>query len=176
MNVKHGTCVLSAQVYLPVVDWAQNTNHLTNLPCLLTLKKRIQVFETKSLRKCLLASYLELKTNDWMRDKINFPVGPQESLLATVRRRKLAWVGLVICLISLSETILHGTLEGGRHSRRQRKCWMDNVKEWPPFPRQNCSRWPLAKKKKEKKKREVWNKIAADSPSCPLRRPIESLN
>ena len=117
-----------------MVDWAQNTNHLTNLPCLLTLKKRIQVFETKCLRNCLRISCLELKTNDWVRDKINFPVGPQESLLATVRRRKLAWVGLVICLISLSETILHGTLEGGRHSRRQRKCWMDNCKEWTSLP------------------------------------------
>ena len=38
-------------------------------------------------------SYLEHKTNDWVRSKINFLVGPQESLLATVERRKLAWFG-----------------------------------------------------------------------------------
>ena len=33
-------------------------------PCLLTLKKSIQIFETQSLRKVLLISYLEHKTND----------------------------------------------------------------------------------------------------------------
>ena len=51
--------------------------------------KRIQAFETKCLRKLLRISYLEHKTNDWFRSKINFLVVPQEPLLATVRRRKL---------------------------------------------------------------------------------------
>ena len=31
---------------------------------------------------------------------------------------------------SLDKTILQGTLEGGRCCGRQRKCWMDNIKEW----------------------------------------------
>ena len=31
---------------------------------------------------------------------------------------------------SLSKTILQGTLEGGRRRGRQRKCWVDNMKEW----------------------------------------------
>ena len=54
-------------------------------------EKRIQVFETKCLRKLPRISYLELKTNDRVRSKINSLVGPKESLLATVKRRKLAW-------------------------------------------------------------------------------------
>ena len=62
-------------------------------PCLLTLRKRIQAFETKCMRKLLRISYLEHKTNDWVRSKINFLVGPQEPLLATVKRRKLSWFG-----------------------------------------------------------------------------------
>ena len=62
-------------------------------PYLLTPEKRIQVFETKCLRKLLRISHLEHKTNDWVRSKINFLVGPQEPLLATVKRRKLSWFG-----------------------------------------------------------------------------------
>ena len=57
-------------------------------------EKRIQAFETKCLRNLLRISYLDHKTNDWMRSKINSLVGPQESLLATVKRRELAWFEL----------------------------------------------------------------------------------
>ena len=35
---------------------------------------------------------------------------------------------------SLSKTILQGTLEGGRRRGREKKCWMDNVKEWTSLP------------------------------------------
>ena len=48
-----------------------------NGPCSLT-EKRIQAFETKCPRKLLHVSYLEHKTNDWVRSKINFLVDPQE--------------------------------------------------------------------------------------------------
>ena len=91
--------------------------------------ERIQVFETKCLRKLLRTSHLEHKTDDWVRSKINSLVSLQESLLATVKRRKLAWFGHVTRPDSLSKTILQGTLEGGRRRGRQRKCWMDNIKE-----------------------------------------------
>ena len=97
-------------------------------------RKRIQAFETKCLRKLLLISCLEHKTNDWLRSKINFLVGPQELLLATVKRRKLTWFGNVTRHDSLSKTILHGALESGRRRGRQRKCWMDNIKEWTSLP------------------------------------------
>ena len=68
----------------------------------------IQTFVTKCLRKLLRISYLEHKTNDWVRSKINFFVGPQELLLATVKRRKLACFGHVTRYDSLSKTILQG--------------------------------------------------------------------
>ena len=42
-------------------------------------------FETKYLRKLLRNFFLELKTNDWLRSRINFLVGPQEPLLAMSR-------------------------------------------------------------------------------------------
>ena len=52
----------------------------------------IQAFETQDLRKLSRISYLEHKPNDWVRSKINFLVVPQEPFLATLKRRKLAWL------------------------------------------------------------------------------------
>ena len=91
--------------------------------------KRIQAFETKCMRKLLRIFYLEHKTSIWVWSKINFLVGPEECLLAIVKRRKLAWFGHVTRHDSLSKTILQDTLEDGRRRGRQRKCWMDNIKE-----------------------------------------------
>ena len=54
--------------------------------------------------------------------KTNFPVGPQEFRLATIKRRKLAWIGHVALYDNLQ-----ATLKGGRRRGRQRKCWMDNI-------------------------------------------------
>ena len=66
--------------------------------------------------------------------KISFLLGPQEPFLATVKRRKLALFWHVTHHDSLSKTVLQGTLEGGRHRVRQRKCSMDNMKEWTSLP------------------------------------------
>ena len=82
-------------------------------PCLLTLKKRTQAFKTKCLRKLLCISCLEHKTSDWVRSKINFLVGPQMS-----RDRNLHDSEHVTCYDSLSNTILHSTLEGGGTPRK----------------------------------------------------------
>ena len=86
------------------------------------------------MRKLLRISYLEHKTKDRVRSKINFLVGPQEPLLAAVKRRKHARFGHVTRHDSLSKTILLDTLEGGRRRGRQRKRWMDNIKEWTYLP------------------------------------------
>ena len=75
-------------------------------PCLLTLKKRVQAFETKCLKKLLHISYLGHKTNDQMWSKINSLVGPQKPLLTTVKRQKLAWFRHGAGYNSLSKTIL----------------------------------------------------------------------
>ena len=59
-------------------------------PSLLT-EKMIQAFKTECLRKLLSISYLEHKTYDLVWSKIIYRVGPQEPLLATVKRWKLTW-------------------------------------------------------------------------------------
>ena len=97
-------------------------------------RKRIQAFETKCMRKLLNISFLEHKTNDWVWSKINFLVGPQEPLLATVKKWKLAWIGHVTYHDSLSKIILQGTLECGQWHGQQTKYWMDYIKEWPSLP------------------------------------------
>ena len=60
----------------------------------------------------------------WVRSKINFLVGPQEPLLADLKRRKLAWFGHLTRHNSLSKTIPQGTLQVKRSHGRQRKCLM----------------------------------------------------
>ena len=63
---------------------------------------------------------LEHKANNGLQSKINFLVDPQELLLATAKRQKLAWFGHVT--FHDSKTILQGTSEGGQHSSGKRKC------------------------------------------------------
>ena len=93
-------------------------------------ERRITAFENKSFRKLLRISYKDHATNDFVRTLVEGYVGPQEPLLATVRRRKLKWFGHVSRHDTLSKTILQGTVEGGRRRGRQRKSWLDNIKDW----------------------------------------------
>ena len=111
-------------------------------------------------RRCasplLHISYLEHTTNDWVQSKINFLVDPQEPLLATIKRRKLAWFEHNTCHDSLSKPIFQGTLEGRRHRGRQRKSWMDKIKEWTSLPMPELLKRASCKKKD-------WKRISAES-------------
>ena len=89
---------------------------------------------TATVTRLHCISYLEHNTNDWVRSMIKFLVGKQEPLLATVNRRRFAWFGHVTGHDSLFKTILQGTLEDGRCRGRQKKCWMDNIKERTSLP------------------------------------------
>ena len=75
-------------------------------------------------------SWRDHKTNDFVISQITSLAGPQEPLLATVKKRKLSWFGHVTRHNSLPKTILQGTLEGGRRRGRQAKSWLDNIEEW----------------------------------------------
>ena len=99
-------------------------------------EKRTQAFETKCHRKLLRIPYLEHMTNDWVRNKTNSLVGPQEPLLATFGRRKLAWLGHVTRVRhnSFFKPTPQGPSEGGQSCGRQRNCWMNNIKEWTSLP------------------------------------------
>ena len=115
-------------------------------PYLLTLRKGSRLLRPHAWRNFFLISYLEHKTNDWVWNKTNFFVGPQEPLLATDKRQKQTWFWYITHYDSLSETNLEGILEDGQCWDRQKKWWMDNIKEWMSLPCQNCSWWPLTEK------------------------------
>ena len=94
------------------------------------LEKRIQAFEMKCLRRLLNISWQERKTNEYVRETIQKKVGRQEELLSIVKKRKLEWFGHVTRHQTLSKTILQGTVPGARKRGRQRKSWMENIRDW----------------------------------------------
>ena len=98
------------------------------------------------LMKLLRVSYLEHKTNDWVRSKISFLVDPQEPLLATVKRGKPAWFVPVTRHDNLSKTILQGTLEGGQRRDCRGNAGWTTPKRRHPCLWQNCSQGSSAEK------------------------------
>ena len=115
----HKAIVLSTMLY-GCESWTLNADSMT----------KIQTFENKCLRKLLGISWKDHRTNEFVKDQIRSMDGPQEPLLTTVKKRKLKWYGHITRHNTLSKTILQGTIEGGRRRGRQRKCWLDNIKEW----------------------------------------------
>ncbi|PIK42080.1 endonuclease-reverse transcriptase [Apostichopus japonicus] len=65
-----------------------------------------------------------------VRRTVKQHIANYEDLLTTVRKRKLRWYGHVTRTDGLSKTILQGTVQGKRRRGRQRKRWVDNIKEW----------------------------------------------
>lgn len=106
----------------------------------------------------------EHRTNDYVRQLVTTYAGQQEPVLSIVKRRKVAWFGHVTRHTSLSKTILQGTVEGKRRRGRQRKSWMDNIKEWT-----SCSFQTLLRTAED---REHWRSLTAQaSTMTPLRPP-----
>ena len=62
--------------------------------------------------------------------KIQQAIGPHEDLLTIVKRRKLQWYGHVSHSSGRANTILQGTVKGGRRHGRQRKRWENNIRKW----------------------------------------------
>ena len=79
------------------------------------LRRRIQTMEMRCYRKILRISYKDHVTNKEVRAKIQQAIGPQEDLLAIVKRRKPQWYGHVSRSSGLAKTIF------ARHSERGKK-------------------------------------------------------
>ena len=66
--------------------------------------------------------------------KIQQAIGPDEDLLAIVKRRKLQWYGHVSRSSGLANAILQGSVKGGgwggERQGRQGNRWEDNIREW----------------------------------------------
>ena len=76
---------------------------------------------TKDVVVAFIAAAVHFHDTSLYNIVYGFLVDPQEPLLASVERRKLAWFGHVTRLDSPSKTILQGTFEGGRCRGLQRK-------------------------------------------------------
>ena len=94
------------------------------------LENRINSFENKCYRKILNITYLDRISNTDLHLKISEILGNTDSLMNTIKKRKLKWYGHLTRSNGLSKTILQGTIEGKRKQGRPKKSWMDNIKEW----------------------------------------------
>ena len=86
--------------------------------------------EMRCYCKILHISYKDHVTNEEVHAKIQEAIRPHEDLLMIVKRCKLQWYGHVSGSSGLAQTILQGTVKGGRRQGRQRKRWEDNIREW----------------------------------------------
>ena len=67
------------------------------------------------------------------------------------KRHKLQWCGHVSRSSGLAQTILHGTVKGGRRQGRQRERWEDNIREWTVLE--------FRRSQRAMENREKWRKV-----------------
>ena len=121
-----------------------------NFTCCNT-KRRIQTFEMRCYRKIFGISFSDRITNEDIRNRVRAAIGPHDEILTIVKTRKLRWYGHVTRATGLANTIMQGTVPGGRRRGRPKKCWHDNIKEW--------TEPPLAKTLRLAEDRDGWRKI-----------------
>ena len=126
------------------------------------LERRIQTFEMGCYRKIFGISFRDRFTNEDVRNRVRAAIGPHDDLLSIVKTRKLRWHGHVTRTTVLANTIMQGTVPGGRRRGRPKKCWHDNIKEWTELP--------LAKTLRLAEDRDGWRKIIKTS-VVPLQPP-----
>ena len=74
-------------------------------------------------------SYKDHVTIEEVRAKIQQAIGSHKDLLMIVKKRKLQWYGHVSLSSGLAETILQGTVNGGRRQGGQKKRWELSIRE-----------------------------------------------
>ena len=114
--------------------------------------------------KILHISYKDYVTIEEVHAKIQKAIRPCNDRLTIIKRRKLHWYDHVSRSSGLAETILQGTVNGGRRQGRQRKRWEDNIREWTGLE--------FGRSQRAVENREKWRKLVAKSsvvPQQPLR-------
>ena len=117
--------------------------------------------EMRCYRKILHISYRDHVTSEEVRAKIQQAIGPHEDLLTFVKRLKLQWYGHVSRSSGLAKTILQDTVKGGRRQGRQRKRWVNNIREWTGLE--------FGKSQRAVENRDKWRKLVAKSSVLPKR-------
>ncbi|KAK2185576.1 hypothetical protein NP493_228g07008 [Ridgeia piscesae] len=124
-------------------------------------ERRIQAMEMRCLRKLLSITYRDHISNKEVRNRTRQAIGPHEDLLTTVKRRKLKWYGHITRSTGLANTILQGTVQGGRRRGRPKKRWEDNIPEWTGMT--------LSAAMRKTERREEWRELVARSSVAPQR-------
>ena len=125
------------------------------------LEQRIQTFEMRCYRKIFGISFRDRIIYEDVRNRFRAAMGPHNDL-SMVKTRKLRWHGHVTQPTGLANTIMQGTVPGGRRRGRPKKCWHDNIKEWTELP--------LAKTLRLAEDKDGWRKIIKTS-VVPLQPP-----
>ena len=132
------------------------------------LEKRTQAFEMRCYRRLLNISYKNHVSNEEVRRKIQPSFGEYDELLTLVKKRKLRWFGYVSRSSGLAKTILQGTVKGKRKRGRQKRRWVDNIKEWTGMD--------FASSTRAAENRTRWKGIFANSSVVPNKNRIEFSN
>ena len=107
----------------------------------------MQATEMRRYRKILRISYKDHVTNEEVRAKIQQAVGPLEDLLTIVKRRT-AEVWSCLPFIRSGQNHLARHSERGKKTRKTRKRWEDNIREWTGLE--------FAKSQRAVENREKW--------------------
>ena len=105
-------------------------------------------------RKILRISNKNHLTKEEVHAKIQQAIELHEDPLMTVKRHKLQWYGHVPCSSGPAKTILQGIVKGGRRQGRQRKRWVDNIREWTGLE--------FAKSQRAVENREKWGEFGCE--------------
>ena len=84
------------------------------------LERRIQTFEMRCYRKTFGISFRDRITNEDVRNRVRAAIGPHDDLFI-VKTMKLRWYGHVTRVTGLANTIMQGTVPGGRRRGRPTK-------------------------------------------------------
>ena len=79
-------------------------------------------------RRLLNNSYIDHVTTGKVRKQSQAAREEYNELLTLVKKRKLRWFGHVSRSSGLAKTILQGKVKGKRRRGRQKKRWVDNIK------------------------------------------------
>ena len=90
----------------------------------------------------------------WTEKKTNKEVcAIQPTLLETIQSRKLKYFGHIKRHHTICKEILEGKIEGKRARGRQRRTWLDHIKDWTNLSVRECIR--------QAKNREKWRVISS---------------
>ena len=89
----------------------------------------MQTFEMRCYRKIFGISFRDRITNEDVGNRVREAIGPHDDLLSIVKTRKLRSYGHVTRATGLANTIMQGTVPGGRRRSRQTKEMLERQRQ-----------------------------------------------